>query len=121
MVFGFGKKKTVESSLSTPQQKEIPIDDIALILKEVEFPLIAKITEQAKKIRSEIETSQQNIKDTIFHLESDNLKFDDVDRNLKTAANGGEDAVVSMINKETADSLMGINSYEDQLTLSQAL
>ncbi|TLX95841.1 MAG: hypothetical protein E6K91_01785 [Thaumarchaeota archaeon] len=118
MVFGFGKKKTVESSLSTPQQKEILIDDIVLILKEVEFPLISKITEQAKKIRSEIETSQQNIKDTIFHLESDNLKLDDVDRNLKTAANRGKDAVVSMIKKETAASLIDIKSYDDLVTLN---
>jgi len=118
MVFGFGKKKTVESSVSTPQQKEIPIDGIASILKEVESPLVSKITEQAKKIRNEIETNQQNIKDTIFHLESDDLKLDDVDRNLKTTANRGKDAVVSMIKKETAASLIQIKSYEDLVTLN---
>src|SRR5713226_284586 len=118
MVFGFGKKKTVGRSVSTPQQKEIPIDGIASILKEIESPLISKLIEQAKKIRNEIKTNQGNIKDMISQLESDSLKLDDVDKNLKTAANRGKDAVVSTIKKETAASLVEIKRYEDIVILN---
>ena len=119
MVFGFGKKKTVESSAtSLGQRKEIQIDETSTILKEIESPLISKIVQEAKKIKNEIKINQVKIKSTILQLESDDLNLDDVDKNLRTVVSRGKDSVVSIIKKETTADVIEIRRYEDAVTLN---
>ena len=55
MVFGFGKKKNVDSLASTAkQEKEILKTEISSFLKELESPRISKALQGAKNIKSEI-------------------------------------------------------------------
>ncbi|MGH2613549.1 MAG: hypothetical protein ACRDFB_10955, partial [Rhabdochlamydiaceae bacterium] len=114
MVFGFGKKKTVENPVSPVQlQREASLQEIPSIIKELEGPRIANTLQEAKRLKTEIELNKKNIRDIILHLESDDLKLDDVDRNLKTVGKRGKDAVVSTIKKETSVKLTNIERYED--------
>jgi len=115
MVFGFGKKKTRESS-SAPH-RDIPISTIPDILKEIESPVMNQVIERSRKIRNDIKSNQENIKDTVAQLESDNLKLDDVDKNLKAVATRGRDTVVSSIKKETISNLSDVKTYDDIVSL----
>src|SRR3989475_5882196 len=113
MVFGFGKKKAQD----TVSHKEIPIDTIPDILKEIESPVMVSVIERARKIRNDIKSNQENIKDTVTQLESDDLKLDDVDKNLKAVATRGRDTVVSAIKKETISNLSDVKTYDDIVSL----
>lgn len=118
MVFGFGKKKTIEESSPEQQQREISFQDIPQIIKEIETPRISNILQGAQQIKTRIESNQKNIHELILHLESDDLKLDDVDKNLKTIGKRGKDAVVSTIKKETKTKLTNITKYDDVVYLN---
>lgn len=119
MVFGFGKKKTVENPVSPVQrQREVSLQEIPSIIKEFEGPRISNILQEAKRLKTEIELNQKNIHGISLDLESDDLKLDDVDRNLKTVGKRGKDAVVSTIKKETSVKLTNIQRYEDVVAVN---
>ena len=119
MVFGFGKKKTVENPISPAQhQREISLQEIPAVIKELEGPRISNILQEAKRLKTEIELNQKNIHGISLHLESDDLKLDDVDKNLKTVGKRGKDAVVSTIKKETSVKLTNIQRYEDVVAVN---
>lgn len=119
MVFGFGKKKTVENPVSPVQrQREVSLQEIPSIIKEFEGPRISNILQEAKRLKTEIELNQKNIHGISLDLESDDLKLDDVDKNLKTVGKRGKDAVVSTIKKETSVKLTNIQRYEDVVAVN---
>ncbi|HJT10961.1 MAG TPA: hypothetical protein VJ771_09310 [Candidatus Nitrosotalea sp.] len=118
MVFGFGKKKTVEAPSSVQEQREVSLHDIPKIIKEIEAPRISNILLGAQQLKTRVESNQKNIYELILHLESDDLKLDDVDKNLKTIGKRGKDAVVSTIKKETKTKLTNITKYEDVIYLN---
>lgn len=119
MVFGFGKKKTVENPASPVQhQREASLHEIPTIIKEFEGPRISNILQEAKRLKTEIELNQKNIHGISLHLESDDLKLDDVDKNLKTVGKRGKDAVVATIKKETSVKLTNIQRYEDVVAVN---
>ncbi|HJT10271.1 MAG TPA: hypothetical protein VJ771_05750 [Candidatus Nitrosotalea sp.] len=118
MVFGFGKKKTVEAPGSVQEQREVSLHDIPKIIKEIEAPRISNILLGAQQLKTRVESNQKNIYELILHLESDDLKLDDVDKNLKTIGKRGKDAVVSTIKKETKTKLTNITKYEDAIYLN---
>ena len=119
MVFGFGKKKNVDSLAATArQEKEILLTDISSFLKELESPRVSKAIQGAKNVKSEIELDRKNINNTILEFEEDDLNLDDVDRNLKTVVKRGKDAVVSTIKKEIASKLSNIENYDNVLAFN---
>src|SRR5579885_638983 len=101
MVFGFGKKKVVETPPThNHQQREASLQEIPSIIKELEAPRISNLIQEARRLKTGIELNQKNIHELILQLESDDLKLDDVDKNLKTIGKRGKDAVVATIKKE---------------------
>src|SRR5574340_482308 len=119
MVFGFGKKKNVDSLASTAkQEKEILLTDISSFLKELESPRVSKVIQGAKNIKSEIELDRKNINNTILEFEEDDLNLDDVDRNLKTVVKRGKDAVVYTIKKEITNKLSSLENYDNVLAFN---
>lgn len=119
MVFGFGKKKVAEiPPIPAQKQREISLQDISPLIKEFEVPRASRVVQQAKLLRKEIESNQKIIYELILQLESDDLKLDDVDKNLKTIGKRGKDAVVSTIKKETKARLAEVERYEDVIELS---
>lgn len=119
MVFGFGKKKTVEEPVApAKKEREVSLQDIPSIIMELETPRISKALDEARQLKASVESAQKSIYELILHLESDDLKLDDVDKNLKTIGKRGKDAVVSTIKKETKAKLASVEKYEDIVELN---
>src|SRR5271157_3086795 len=102
MVFGFGKKKVEEHHTTTQKERVINIEEIPGILQEVQSPHITQAINIAKSVRDEVETHKKKIHSLILQLESDDLKLDDIDRNLMMIVKRGKNSIVSIIKKETA-------------------
>jgi hypothetical protein len=119
MVFGFGKKKTQEYP-TTPVQKErtILLENIPGILQEIENPHVTEIINTAKSVKDEIEMSRKRIHSLILHLESDDLKLDEIDRNLMIIVKRGKDSIVSIIKKETSSNLTNVTKYDQVILLN---
>jgi hypothetical protein len=119
MVFGFGKKKT-HGDIPTPAQNEltISIEEIPGILQETQSPYITESINIAKSVREQVEANKKKIHELILHLESDDLKLDDIDRNLMIIVKRGKDSIVTIIKKETLSSLTNVTKYEQVLLLN---
>ncbi|TRZ79871.1 MAG: hypothetical protein D4R90_02845 [Nitrosopumilales archaeon] len=119
MVFGFGKKKTQEDT-TTPTHKEraISIEEIPGILEETQSPHITESINTAKSVREQVEVNKKKIHELILHLESDDLKLDDIDRNLMIIVKRGKDSIVSIIKKETSSSLTNVTKYDQVILLN---
>lgn len=119
MVFGFGKKKTQEHT-ATPVQKEktIHLEEIPGILQEIQAPHIIEVINTAKSVRDEVEANKKKIHALILQLESDDLKLDDIDRNLMIIVKRGKDSIVSIIKKETLSNLTNVTKYDQAILLN---
>lgn len=119
MVFGFGKKKTQEDNID-PAQKErtVSIEEIPDILQETQSPHITEAINTAKSVREQAEANKKKIHELILHLESDDLKLDDIDRNLMIIVKRGKDSIVSIIKKETTSRLTNVTKYEQAILLN---
>lgn len=119
MVFGFGKKKTQEQpTVPVQSEKTISLEDIPSLLHDIETPQISETISIAKSTKDEVEAYRKKIRDLIFHLESDDLKLDDVDRNLGVIVKRGKDAIVSTIKKETLTNLTNATKYDQAVALN---
>lgn len=119
MVFGFGKKKTQEHpTVPVQSEKTISLEDIPDMLHDIETPQISETISIAKTTKDEVEAYRKKIRDLILHLESDDLKLDDVDRNLGVIVKRGKDAIVSTIKKETLTNLTSATKYDQAVALN---
>jgi len=122
MVFGFGKKKTQEQPTAPVQnEKTVTLEDIPSMLQEIESPRIVEVISIAKTTKEEVETHKKKIRELILHLESDDLKLDDVDRNLGVIVKRGKDAIVSTIKKETSSTFTSATKYEQAVLLNSEI
>ncbi|MDE1813048.1 MAG: hypothetical protein KGI05_00150 [Thaumarchaeota archaeon] len=120
MVFGFGKKKTQEQQPTTPVQTErkISLEEIPGILHEIELPRMIEAVEIAQSTKEEVEAHRKKILSLILHLESDDLKLDDVDKSLRVIVKRGKNAIVSTIKKETTTVLTSATKYDQAVLLN---
>ncbi len=118
MVFGFGKKKTQEHTTPTQKERTINLEEIPGILQEIQSPYITESINTAKSVRAEVEIDKKKIHSLILHLESDDLKLDDIDRNLMIIVKRGKDSIVSIIKKETSSSLTNVTKYDQAILLN---
>ncbi len=122
MVFGFGKKKTQEQpTMPVQEEKTITLEDIPKMFQEIESPRIAEVINISKTIKEEVEAHKKKIRELILHLESDDLKLDDVDRNLGVIVKRGKDAIVSIIKKETSSTLTSASKYDQAIALNSEI
>jgi chromosome segregation ATPase len=122
MVFGFGKKKTQEQpTIPVQEEKTITLEDIPKMFQEIESPRIAEVISISKTIKEEVEAHKKKIRELILHLESDDLKLDDVDRNLGVIVKRGKDAIVSIIKKETSSTLTSASKYDQAIALNSEI
>ena len=122
MVFGFGKKKTQEQpTIPVQEEKTITLEDIPKMFQEIESPRIAEVINISKTIKEEVEAHKKKIRELILHLESDDLKLDDVDRNLGVIVKRGKDAIVSIIKKETSSTLTSASKYDQAIALNSEI
>ncbi len=122
MVFGFGKKKAHEQpTVPVQEEKTITLEEIPKMLQEIESPRIAEVVNISKTIKEEVEIHKKKIRELILHLESDDLKLDDVDRNLGVIVKRGKDAIVSTIKKETSSTFTSASKYDQALALNSEI
>ena len=117
MVFGFGKKKTQED-ITTQKERTVSIEEIPRVLQETQLPYITESINIAKTVREQVEANKKKIHELILHLESDDLKLDDIDRNLMIIVKRGKDSIVSIIKKETTSSFSNVTKYEQAILLN---
>ena len=119
MVFGFGKKKTQEdTSTSTQKERIVSTEEIPRVLQETQSPHMIESINIAKSVREQVEANKKKIRELILQLESDDLKLDDIDRNLMIIVKRGKDSIVSIIKKETSSSLTSVTKYEHVILLN---
>ena len=118
MVFGFGKKKIEDSPATTQKERTVLLEEIPKIIQEVELPKITEVVNNVKSIKEELEVNRKKLHNLILQLESDDLKLDDIDRNLGIIVKRGKDSVVSTIKKETSSSLTSVIKFENVIMLN---
>ncbi len=119
MVFGFGKKKTQEDNIDlTQKERTITIEEMPDILQETQSPHITDTINTAKSVKEQVEAHKKKIYELILHLESDDLKLDDIDRNLMIIVKRGKDSIVSIIKKETTSRLTNVTKYDQAILLN---
>src|SRR5574337_2224849 len=119
MVFGFGKKKTQEHTTAPPEKERVvSLEEIPNILQEIQSPHILETVNIAKPIREEVETIKKKIRQLILQLESDDLKLDDIDRNLMIIVKRGKDSIISIIKKETSSTMTDVTKYDHAIALN---
>ncbi|MFZ0183645.1 MAG: hypothetical protein WAL88_02290 [Nitrosotalea sp.] len=118
MVFGFGKKKAQEHPATTHNERIIGIEEIPGILQEIQSPYITESINIAKSVRDEVEAHKKKIHSLILQLEHDDLKLDDIDKNLMIIVKRGKDSIVSIIKKETTSSLTNATKYDQVILLN---
>ena len=118
MVFGFGKKKIEDLPATTQKERIILFEEIPKIIQEGELPKITEVVNNVKLIKEELEVNRKKLHNLILQLESDDLKLDDIDRNLAIIVKRGKDSVVSTIKKETSSSLTSVIKFENVIMLN---
>jgi len=118
MVFGFGKKKTQEHPTTMQKEKTVLLEEIPSVLQEIESPHITEVINTAKSVREEVEANKKKIHSLVLHLESDDLKLDEIDRNLMIIVKRGKDSIVSIIKKETSHNMTNVTKYDQVILLN---
>ncbi len=121
MVFGLGKKKTEQPTVPTQIEKTIKLDDIYTMLRQIETPSIENAINISKTSKEEIEIHRKKIREIIIQLESDDLKLDEIDKNLATIVKRGKGSIVATIKKETSSSLTNPVKYDQVVLLNMEI
>ena len=119
MVFGWGKKKEVETNQNSGI-KEIPLTEIQNFTKDLLDLRHAKIISEIKSIRKQIIPQLQELSNIVHNLEKDNLNVDDIDKHLRIIVVRGKKQVIDIIKKESSE-LPEISSFADALEMSNIL
>ncbi|GKS66506.1 hypothetical protein YTPLAS73_00530 [Nitrosarchaeum sp.] len=111
MVFGWGKKKEIQSE-EIHSEKQIQLSEVSKIVQKI---LELRTTQILNDIQSLRDNTEPLIDDLISignALEKDNLQVDDIDKHLRIIVVRGKQQVIDMIKKD-ANHLPKINSFDD--------
>ena len=120
MVFGWGKKKTIETEQPSSENKVISISEIKPRIDEIQSIRTKTIIAEAKNYRQKIEAQLSEITKIIKDLENDTLNVDDIDKHLKIIVVRGKKQVIDIIKKETSEKLLDIKSFDDVKSLNES-
>lgn len=119
MVFGWGKKKQESNEAPNQQNKTITLDEIKKILSDEKTTKQKNTIQQTKPRFEEIQKEMNSIAKIISHLESDDLKVDDIDRTLKVLVVRSKSEIIDVISKESNKTIPKVSSYDDVLKASE--
>ena len=120
MVFGWGKKKTIETEQPSSENKVISISEIKPRIDEIQSIRTKTIIAEAKNYRQKIEAQLSEITKIIKDLENDTLNVDDIDKHLEIIVVRGKKQVIDIIKKETSEKLLDIKSFDDVKSLNES-
>ncbi|MBS3922010.1 MAG: exonuclease SbcC [Nitrosarchaeum sp.] len=111
MVFGWGKKKEVQSE-EVPTEKQIPLSEVSKIVQKMLELRTNQILNDIKSIRDNTEPLISELISIGNTLEKDNLQVDDIDKHIRIIVVRGKQQVIDMIKKD-ANHLPKITSFDD--------
>ncbi|QLH04806.1 exonuclease SbcC [Nitrosopumilus oxyclinae] len=121
MVFGWGKKKQVDTSIEEiPQNKEISLADVPKIIDDLTNLRKSQTLSEINNLRNKTVPLIEELMKIGNVLEKDNLNMDDVDKHLAIIVVRGKKQVIDMIKKDVV-SLPKISSFEDAEKLNSVL
>lgn len=119
MVFGWGKKKQEPKEISSQQNKTITLGEIKEILSDEKTTKQKNVIQHTTPRFEEIQKEMNSIAKIISHLESDDLKVDDIDKTLKVLVVRSKSEIIDVISKESNKTLPRVSSYDDVLKASE--
>ena len=119
MVFGWGKKKDVETSQNLEIQ-EISLTEIQKLTKDLLELRHNQAISEIKSLRKKIIPLLKELSSIIQSLEKDNLNVDEIDKHLRIIVVRGKKQVIDIIKKESSD-LPEVSSFSDALDMSNVL
>lgn len=118
MVFGWGRKKEPEPQV--PQTQEVLLSGVPDIVSQMlelrEFQTVSEI----KSHRDQVGPLLQEISHIGRMLEQDDLKVDDIDKNIRIIVVRGKKQVIDVIKKDIVD-LPDVFTYDDAVLLHNTL
>lgn len=111
MVFGWGKKKS--SSSDSSSSKEINISEVSEIINYLSELRLKTLLSESSKIQSNIKSSLDSLLKISTTLSKDNLKVDDIDKNLRVLVVRGKTQVIDSIQKECDTKLPKLTSEDN--------
>lgn len=119
MVFGWGKKKeAVEPRIS--QTINIKLSDVQDTASELLEKRRTKTVTEINTCRNQIIPLLAELTDIGNKLENDNLKIDDIDRNIRVVVIRGKQHVISVIKKDIVP-LPTVSTFDDAEALHDVL
>lgn len=112
LVFGWGKKKEQKRVETIPQEKEIRMEDIPKIISDDNNLRQNSLISEFDLFRKKIIPKTSELLKIIKQLEKDDLKVDDIDKNLRILVVRGKKQVISTIKKEAKSDFPEISSLE---------
>ncbi len=117
MVFGWGKKKTVDYEEPVekvhPVSQTITLDEIPKVLDDLVILRKKTLAAEIKSHRNRIDPQREVLLKIANELYEDDLNTDDLDPHLQIMVNRGKKEVISSIKKEFANPFPEINSPDD--------
>ena len=117
MVFGWGKKKTVDYEEPVekvhPISQTITLDEIPKVLDDLVILRKKTLAAEIKSHRNRIDPQREVLLKIANELYEDDLNTDDLDPHLQIMVNRGKKEVISSIKKEFANPFPEINSPDD--------
>lgn len=121
MVFGWIKKKQSKEEEFVKKEASIDLDKVDDILKEQKYLKEKQTVAEAQKFRKNVMPHLENLRKVVSKLEKDDLKLDEVDKNVRIIVIRGKKQVVSIVRREASRSIPEVSSYEDAKSLNDIL
>lgn len=113
MVFGWGKKKTEKlDSEKITQSKQISLKEAESVIQKEKNLRREELVSRTKFTQKKISTQFNQLSNIIADLENDDLKLEDVDKNIKTIVLRGKNQIIDIVKKETSTGIFEINSFQ---------
>ena len=120
MVFGWGKKKSKQVPESIPNSKEIQLSDVEKITSDLRNLRQSQTLEQIVLIRKHTLPLIQELAKIGENLEKDDLKVEDIDKNIRIIVVRGKKQVIDVIKKDSGE-LPKISSFDDVIIMNNNL
>ena len=114
MVFGWGKKnKDIVQKEESAVQRSVGMSEVSQIVDETLKMRSKTIISETSALHSRMDSLFANLAKIISKLDGDDLKIDDVDRNIRIIVERGKKQVIKIVKEESERPLEKISESKD--------
>ena len=114
MVFGWGKKnKDIVQKEESAVQRSVGMNEVSQIVDETLKMRSKTIISETSALHSRMDSLFANLAKIISKLDGDDLKIDDVDRNIRIIVERGKKQVIKIVKEESERPLEKISESKD--------